>query len=135
MTGWTDILDFLRGDRFVDMEVEVEPHEEAAVLTYPVDSGRRQRVWVARSRSTNGQFEFVALQSDFGYAKPDLLDDTLVQAERYLIGGVVRHGEMLAVRHAIALPQPDLAEFERSLDLIAKIADQLEEKYGTIDVL
>jgi hypothetical protein len=135
VTDWADIRDFLNSEHFKDMDRRAL-HDEALRITYPLDKNRNQRVAIALNRSPGSRLQFVAVQSDFAYARPDTLH-ILTEAEKFLIGGVVQHGTTLAIRHALALPQTDLTTFEQALELVAKIADQLEEKLsenGAFDV-
>lgn len=141
MTDWSDITRHVQR-RFDDVK---QPHDndDALMIRHEVDRNREQGVWITRHLSRDKSLEFVVLQSDFAYAhqdgiresiKEDGVRESLKEAEAYLIGGLVQHGETLAIRHAIALRRHlDLKDFDDALELVAKIADKLEERYGTTD--
>jgi hypothetical protein len=130
MADWGDVIRCVKA-RFGEVK---QAHADALNFRYELERNRQQRVWITRHVSQGNTREFLIIQSDIAYARQGGVQDMLKRADGYLIGGLVMHGETIAVRHALTLPQPDLDAFEQAVELIAKIADKLEEEYGTADV-
>jgi hypothetical protein len=122
MASWQRLREHVRANYRVDAEAE-----GLLKIIYEFDAGRTQIVLV--NRESIGATDWAQLASPFAQAAGIDLTAVLDDATLYKVGGVIKVGEELWVRHSVPLAQLDIAEFEWPLDIVARAADALEQKY------
>lgn len=77
--------------------------------------------------------EFAVIASPIADARVTNLSSLLEEAADYVVGGVVKIGDTLALRHAVPLSNLDLSELMGPMDLVMNAADLMESKFTGTD--
>lgn len=124
MATWTDLVGYLRTNYKIAQDKDDYLH-----LIFNVGDERSQVVAVSKGTMQASDDEWAIITSQFGSAINGNLVAILKEASTYVVGGVVAHGDNLAIRHSVPLSRLDLNEFEEPFKLVLNMADLLEEKF------
>lgn len=130
MSNWNDVADYLRKNFRIS-----DDQGDFLSLLFDVGRGRSQLVTVSKGSMSATDEEFAVIASPIADARAVNIQAVLEEAAEYVVGGVVKHGDSLAYKHAVPLANLDLSELTGPLELVLKSADYMEAKFTGADRL
>jgi hypothetical protein len=103
-------------------------------LVVPVDDRRSQVVFVNEQLATDGQGEWLHIESPFARVYAVDLPAVLAEVGNLVCGGLSLMGDYLTIRHSLPLATLELREFEQPLALVSTAADRLEQQFVGADI-
>lgn len=122
MARWRDFKAYVHSRFHV-----VQDQPEAMQLELETEAGRTQFVYLWHRRISKRE-DWLVIGSPFADIEQVDVLWVLDTVGRMAVGGVVKVGQHLAIRHAVPLDNLDANEFERPLHLVTRAADHLEHK-------
>ncbi|MCF6389372.1 hypothetical protein L2K20_20560 [Mycobacterium sp. MBM] len=130
MANWNHVADYLRRNFKIS-----DDQGDFLSLLFDVGGGRSQIVTVSKGSMSATDEEFAVIASPIADARAVNIQAVLEEAAEYVVGGVVKHGDSLAYKHAVPLANLDLSELTGPLELVLKSADYMEAKFTGADRL
>ncbi|WNG81144.1 hypothetical protein C6A86_023590 [Mycobacterium sp. ITM-2016-00316] len=128
MANWNDVAGYLRQNFKIKQDSDT-----FLTLVFDVGGGRSQLVMVSHGSMDATDEEFAIIASPIADARITNIPALLDEAADYVVGGVVKVGETLALRHAVPLSNLDLNELMGPLELVMTAADHMESKFTGAD--
>jgi len=122
MATWSELKGFLKSN----YKVQKEEEDNIVVLTEFSD-GRSQLVWVFRQEFKGDAW--AEISSPVGTIQAGNMDAALEFLNKGICGGLVKIGDIHAVRHGMPIADLSTGEIAGPLALVAGAADSLEEKF------
>jgi hypothetical protein len=129
MQTWNDLKSYVRANYKVDDE-----SPEMMRLTFGLDGGRRQIVFLFRAATQSGT-EWVQIESPIGSIDRVPFIPLMRLVAETVCGGVSSIDDMLVYRHAVPLADMDVEQFEAPLRMVTGTADNLERHLLGLDVV
>ena len=122
MATWSEVKGFLKSN----YKVQKEEENNVVVLTEFKD-GRSQLVWIFRQELSGDVW--AEISSPVGIIKPESINAALELLNKGICGGLVKIGDVHAVRHGMPIADLSTDEIAGPLALVAGAADTLEENF------
>jgi hypothetical protein len=128
MATWTDLVQYVKTNYKI-------ADEKSGLLSLLFDMGEGRSQVVVLIRDTRGDTneEWVHISSAFGKLESVNLAAALDDASKFVCGGLVALGDLVAVRHSAPLAALDVNEFEEPLMVVTNAAELLERTHTGAD--
>ena len=130
MANWNDVANYLRQNFKINRD-----EGDVLSLLFDVGGDRSQLVMVSKGSMNITDEEFAVIASPIAEARTVNIQTVLEEAAEYVVGGVVKIGDSLALKHAVPLANLDISELVGPMNLVLKAADQMEATFTGADRL
>jgi hypothetical protein len=124
MASWLQLKQYIHSTYKVSEDIG-----DGIKLLFETTDGRSQLVFLTRQILLDGAEDWVLIESPFGELGRVDLAAAVTEVGNLVCGGIAASGKFVTLRHAVRLPDLDLAEFERPLVLVTVWADRLEAAF------
>lgn len=125
MDSWEDVRAFILSEYSDSIQ---DDHGESLSIVKHWDDGRGQMVIVSSIESKTG-VPWIAIKSPVGILPVEILPRVCDRLDDMVCGGLIKLGERYWVRHSMPIGDTSQDELVFPLDIVAGIADGLEETY------
>jgi hypothetical protein len=123
MATWKEIRAHVLGK----YEKEFDNGDHISIVK-DVGEGRTQLVTIRKAEGNKGEL-WVSVATPVGIVNTSNIDAVLDYIDDNVCGGLTKKGKRHFVRHATLVNDLSPEEFDRPLEVIAELADNLEQKF------
>ena len=123
MATWSNVRNYLE-DNFNN----VEEDDGLFTITFSFDDGRSQMVFISKAEDPKGD-DWIFISSPIGELPLSCLNDALDYLSNHVCGGMSKVGDYHCVRQTFPLEGISGDQLLEGINMVAVVADLMEEKY------